>query len=222
MWRLIKRGFTGGIVIAAAFAGFAVFLYLLYRFVKLMRPKKQREQRILAHRFYKASGRGRAAYLILCLEKALQFYQQDFTAWEWLLRKLWSITDNPENNWMDAWLDSIGVLLPSMVLTNHHGSAVSEEIGKAQNLYTQAGTAMIVINTILDSVYTMVGGWSPNTSMHDPDALDYIDSVEETMKQFEVPLPSSEIIQRLLSEQKGSAFGDPFDGLPFSALSDKK
>jgi hypothetical protein len=221
---LIERGFMGGIVIAAVFAGFAGFLYLLYRFIKLMRPKKvrQEEQRILSHRFYKVSGRGRVAYLILCLEKTLQFYKQDFTAWEWLLRRLWAITNNPQNNWIDAWLDTIGELLPSEVLTNNNGSTISEEIEKAQNLYTQAGYAMIVINSILDSTYTMVCEWSPNTNAYDPDALYHIDKVEETMKQFEIPLPSSEIVQRLLSEQKSSSFGEPFDGLCFSGISKGK
>lgn len=126
--QLIERGFIGGIVIAAVFAGFAGFLYLLYRLIKLTRPKKvrQEEQRILSHRFYKVSGRGRVAYLILCLEKTLQFYKQDFTAWEWLLRKLWSITDNSENNWIDAGIDSIGELLPSEVLpTSNNDSTIS-------------------------------------------------------------------------------------------------
>ncbi len=222
--QLIERGFIGGIVIAAVFAGFAGFLYLLYRLIKLMRPKKvrQEEQRILSHRFYKVSRRGRVAYLILCLEKTLQFYKQDFTAWEWLLRKLWSITNNSENNWIDAWLDTIGELLPSEVLTNNNGSTISEEIEKAQTLYTHAGYAMIVINVILDSTYTMVCEWAPDTSAHDPNALYHIDKVEDTMKQFEIPLPSNEIIQRLLSEQKSSSFGKPFDGLCFSGISKRK
>ncbi len=160
--------------------------------------------------------------LILCLEKTLQFYKQDFTAWEWLLRRLWAITNNPQNNWIDAWLDTIGELLPSEVLTNNNGSTISEEIEKAQNLYTQAGYAMIVINSILDSTYIMVCEWSPNTNAYDPDALYHIDKVEETMKQFEIPLPSSEIVQRLLSEQKSSSFGEPFDGLCFSGISKGK
>lgn len=222
--QLIERGFIGGIVIAAVFAGFAGFLYLLYQLTKLMRPQKvrQEEQRILSHRFYKVSGRGRVAYLILCLEKTLQFYKQDLTEWEWLLRKLWSITNNSENNWTDVWIDSIGELLPSEVLTNNNKSTTSEEIEKAQALYTQAGNAMIVINAILDSTYTMVCEWSPNTSAHDPDALYHIDKAEETMRQFEVPFPSNEIIQLLLSGQKGSSFGKPFDGLLFSGLSKKK
>ena len=76
---------------------------------------------------------------------------------------------------------------------------------------------MIVINEILESVYTMAGAWSPNTAAHDPDALDLIDKAEETMRAFGVPLPSDDIVQRL-SAQKDSSFGKAFDGLCFSCL----
>jgi len=219
IWRLLERGFIGGIVIAPAFTGFAGFLYLLYRLIKLTRPKEARqgEQRLLSHRFYQVSGRGRIAYLILCLEEALRFYGQDFSAWEWILRRLWSITDRSENNWIDLWLDAVGELLPSEVLTDSTAEAAPAEISKARALYIQAGTAMIVINAILENVYTVVGGWSPDTTAHDPDALYLIDKTEETMRAFGVPLPSDEVLQPLF-KQKDVSFGKPFDGLRFSCL----
>lgn len=212
----------GSIATAATFTGFAGFLYLLYLLTKLMRPKnvRQKEQQISSHRFYKVSGRGRAAYLILCLEAALRFYKQDLAAWEWLLRKLWTITSLSEIGWMDVWLDSVGDFLPDMVLTD--SGRDTEEIHKARELYTKAGTAMIVINTILETTYVMVGEWSPSTDAHDPGALSYIDKVEETMKDFGVPLPSKAIIQPLLAEQRDSSFGKAFDGLRFSCLSKEK
>jgi len=218
--QLLERGFTGGIVIAAAFTGFAGFLYLLYRLIKLTRPKevRQGEQRLLSHRFYQVSGRGRIAYLTLCLEETLRFYRQDLTAWEWILRQLWSITDRSDNNWIDLWLDSVGELLPSMVLAGRSAETASAEISKAQSLYTQAGIAMIVINAILENVYTIVGGWSPDTTAHDPDALYLIDKTEETMGAFGVPLPPDKVIQPLF-QQKAPSFGGPFDGLRFSCLS---
>ncbi len=220
IWQLLERGFMAGVVFAAACAGYAGFFYLLYRLINLMRPKevRQEEQRILSHRLYKVSGRGRVAYLILCLEETLRFYGQDFSAWEWVLQRLWSITDCSRNNWIDIWLDSIGELLPSEVLVNNTTGTTSAEISKARTLYTQAGTAMIVINAVIENAYTIVGGWSPNTDANDPDALCLIDKVEETMKAFGVPLPSNEIIQPLF-EQKDFSLGKPFDGLRFSYIS---
>lgn len=218
--QLLERGLMGGVVFAAVCAGFAGFVYLLCRLIKLMRPKevRQEEQRIISHRLYRVSGRGRIAYLILCLEKTLRYYEQDFSAWEWILRKLWSITECSENNWIGIWLDTIGELLPSMVLTNNTTKVTSAEISKARTLYTQAGTAMIVINTIIESAYTIVCGWSPDTTAHDPDALHIIEKAEETMNAFGVSLPLNEIIQPLF-EQNDSFFGEPFEGLRFSYLS---
>ncbi len=220
IWQLLKRGFMAGVTLAAVCAGFAGFFYLLYRLIKLTRPKevRQEEQRILSHRLYKVSGRGRIAYLILCLEETLRFYGQDFSAWEWILRQLWSITGCSENNWIDIWLDSIGELLPSEVLANNTTETPLAEISKARTLYTQAGTAMIVITAVIENTYTIVGQWSPDMIAYDPDALYLIDKVEETMNAFGVPLPSNEIIQPLF-EQKDFSFGKPFDGLRFSYIS---
>ncbi len=220
IWLLLKRSFMAGVAFAAACAGFAGFFYLLYRLIKLMRPKevRQEEQRMLSHRLYKVSGRGRIAYLILCLEETLRFYGQDFSAWEWILRQLWSITDCSENNWINIWLDSVGELLPSVVLANNTTGTIPAEISRARALYTQAGTAMIVINAVLESAYAIVCEWSPNTIAHDPNALCLIDKVEETMNTFGVPLPSNEIIQPLF-EQKDFSLGKPFDGLRISYLS---
>ncbi len=220
IWQLLERGFLGGVVFASACAGFAGFFYLLYRLIDLTRPKevRQEEKRILSHRLYEVSGRGRIAYLILCLEETLRFYGQDLNAWEWILRQLWSITDCSENNLFNIWLDSIGELLPSEVLANNTAEATSAEISKARTLYTQAGTAMIVINAVIDNAYTIVCQWAPDTLADDPDAIRLIDKVEETMMEFGVPLPSNESIQPLF-EQKDFSFGKPFDGLRFSYIS---
>jgi len=218
--RLLERGFLGGVVFVAACAGFVGACYLLYRLIRLTRPKevRQEERQMLSHRLYPVSGRGRIAYLILCLEEALRFYGQDLYAWEWILRRLWSITDCSEENWIDIWLDAVGALLPSDVLAGSTGEAVPEEMSKARALYAQAGTAMVVITAVLENAYRIVGQWAPDTVAHDPDGLCLIDKAEETMRAFGVPLPSNETIQPLLA-QKDSALGKPFDGARLSCLS---
>jgi len=216
--RLFERGVMGGVVFAAACAGFAGVLYLLYRLIKCTRPKevRQAERRIASHRLYRVSGRGRIAYLILCLEETLRFYGQELRDWEGILGQLWSITDCAETNWMDIWLDSLEELLPSTVLASN--GAASGERSEAQTLYAQAGNAMIVINAIMENAYTIVAEWSPHTVAHDPDALLHIEKAEETMRAFGVPLPSDEIVQPLLA-QKDFSLGKPFDGARLSYLS---
>ncbi len=220
IWQLLERCFMAGVVFSGVCAGAAVLFYLLFRLIDLTQPKEVRweEQRLLSHRFYQVSGRGRIAYLILCLEEALRFYGQDLNAWEWVLRRLWAITDCSENNCFDIWLDSVGELLPSKVLRNITVETTSAEISKARTLYTQAGAAMIVINAVIENAYTIVGQWDYDTTSNDPDAIRLIEKVEETMMAFGVPLPSNEIIQPLLA-QKDFSLGKPFDGLRLSYLS---
>lgn len=216
--QFLERGFWGGIVIAAAFVGFAVFLYLVYRSIKFLQPKtvRQEEQRVHSHPFYKVSGRGRIAYLILCLEEVLLFYGQDFSAWERILRELWSITNGSEGDWIGTWLDSVEALLPSQILTTAPSS--SDDIREIRNLYTQSGTKMILVSALMESVYTMVCKWAPDTVAYDPDALHFIDETEEMMKKWGVPLPASENVQFLIA-QKDFSLGKPFEGLRLSYLS---
>lgn len=218
----LQRGFLGGITAAAALAGFVGFLYLVYRFIKFLRPSdiRQEERRICSHRFYKVSGRGRAAYLILCLEEAIKFYALDFSSWEWVLRELWSITTNFEGDWIGVWLDSVGELLPSQVLAGKAEQEAPDAIRKLQNLYAQSGTAMILVNTLMENIYAMVCEWSPGMVAHDPDALRFIEEAEEMMEKLGVPLPVNETVQALVS-QKDSSLGKPFDGLSLSSLKSK-
>ncbi|MEY8395601.1 hypothetical protein AALB64_12395 [Lachnospiraceae bacterium 45-P1] len=216
--QLLERSFFGGIVIAATFAETVIFLYLIYRLIKFLQPKevRQEEQRILSHRFYKVSGRGRVSYLILCLEETLLFYGQDFSAWKRILRELWSVTSHSEGDWIGAWLDSVGELLPRQILTTTLPS--SDDIREIQDLYTRAGTKMILVNALMENAYTMVCEWSPETVAHDPDSLHFIDEAEEMMKKFGVPLPANEAVQFLFT-QKDLSLGKPFDGLRLSHLS---
>ncbi len=216
--KLLERGFFGGIVIAATFAGTAAFLYLIYRLIKFLQSKevRQEEQRILSHRFYKVSGRGRVSYLILCLEETLLFYEQDFSAWKRILQELWSVTSHSEGDWIGAWLDSVGELLPSQILATALPS--SDNIREIQDLYTRAGTKMILVNALMENAYTMVCEWSPDTVAHDPNSLRFIDEAEEMMKKFGVPLPANEAVQFLFT-QKDFSLGKPFDGLHLSHLS---
>lgn len=220
--QLLERGFFGGIVIAAVFVGFAVFLYLVYRLIKFLQPEKvrQEEQRVHSHPFYKVSGRGRASYLILCLEEVLLFYGQDLSAWEGILRELWSVTNRSEGDWIGAWLDSVWELLPSQILKNKTDQLSSDDKREIQNLYAQSGPAMILVNTLMENAYTMVCEWSPDTVAHDPDALHFIDEAEEMMKKFGVPLPANEAVQ-FLASQKDFSLGKPFEGLRLSYLSKK-
>lgn len=69
---------------------------------------------------------------------------------------------------------------------------------------------MIVINTILENLYEMAGAWDAHTEAYDPEGLGRIDQVEETIRDFGVPLPPRETVCQLIREQKGASLGKAF------------
>lgn len=77
---------------------------------------------------------------------------------------------------------------------------------------------MILVNTLMENIYTMVCEWSPDMVAHAPDALHYIDEAEEMLKKFSAPLPANEAVQ-FLTSQKDSSLGRSFEGVRLSYLS---
>lgn len=134
------------------------------------------------------------------------------------MRELWSITNGSEGDWIGTWLDSVWELLPSQILANKTDQLSSDDKREIPNLYAQSGLVMILVNTLMENIYTMVCEWSPDMVAHAPDALHYIDEAEEMLKKFSVPLPANEAVQ-FLTSQKDSSLGRSFEGVRLSYLS---
>ena len=81
MWNLMRI-----IVVSSPFHNLICSLVQISDEIFQPKTVHQGEQWVHSHPFYKVSGRGRVAYLILCLEEVLLFYEQDFSVWERILR----------------------------------------------------------------------------------------------------------------------------------------
>lgn len=179
--------------------------------------------------FYAVSGRGRAAYLLLCLERALAFYGQDLTLWQSLLERYWAITAAEEDAAVD-WLETVFYLLPDSVLPYECFEDASEAAGypwsaaqfeEARRCYTAAGWGMIVFNTLLQNLYLLVSGWDEEGAPT-PEGLRLIAEAENQMRVFRVPLPQEGPALAFVKAQKGKGPGAPFDGLALSVLGAEK
>ena len=112
--------FRFGIGLAAAAAGGALLVFLLWRRGKGGRwgglPKEERERKKAEkeHLLTRVSGRGRTAYLVLCLENALIRFGLPAADWEWVLQRLWALTEAPESQ--HRRLFEVCCLLPENVL----------------------------------------------------------------------------------------------------------
>ena len=76
---------------------------------KWKQDRKLERRKWKQYKFYPVSKRARAAYLILCLEEVLKFYEQDFEKWEWVLKKLWEITTTSD---IEEWIFQVCDLTP--------------------------------------------------------------------------------------------------------------
>lgn len=231
--QMLQRGFLVGAVIAACLSGFVAFFYIIYLIIKVF--KNDKESKCKIHKFWKVSKRGRAAYLILCLEEALKFYNQDFSKWKWILEELWKITTIPESE-EENWIFRIYDILPNMVFgyntweelkTDEKENLITlnyiyseEQFYNLKNLYENAGYRMIVFNSLLEYIcYVISDDYGQYKTPHTPDALEFIDKAEEILHNYKIPLPNDEKTLHFIFSQKDKYIGKAFNGLSLSILS---
>lgn len=175
--------------------------------------------------FYEVSGRGRAAYLLLCLEEALSFYGQEPEQWRFLLERFWSVTAAADADMAD-WLETVYYLLPDAVLpyeTFEDAAAdagypwSAEQFSQARRCYTSAGYGMIAVNTLLQNLYLLASGWDEDPPPG-PEGLRLLADTENQLRAFHVPLPKEGPSLTFVRERKEAGAGAPFDGLSLSVL----
>lgn len=177
------------------------------------------------HKFYPISKRARAAYLILCFEEVLNFYEQDFGKWEWVLKKLWEITTTSD---IEEWIFQVCDLTPEEVLPYSTYeelevvrkskpiyfpySFTEERFTDLQNLYRETKHFPLIEN-ILDNIYWVIADdWGEYETPNTPTALEYIEKTEQLLIGNQIPLPNNEQTIFFLMHQKDKHSGKPFNG----------
>lgn len=210
-------------------AGLASILFF-YRTLFYQTPEQRKKQKIQkaefrrwkSHRFYPVSNRARAAYLILCLEEALKFYGQDFAKWEWVLKKLWEITETDQ---MEEWALDVLDLLPDTVFSCKEFEELGsyrfsmERFTELRNLYQSVDRGFGVLEKLIDCILSLVAADWEDFETPPPSVLQFVEEAEWILKEKGIPLPHEESTIHFLLSQKDKHAGKPFDGLRFSALS---
>ena len=185
------------------------------------------------HRFFLVSKRGRAAYLILCFEEALKFYNsENLDCWKWLLGELWQITSTWD---IDRWVGRIGDASPETILEYRSyqereeynkkvGSwynLTEEEFISLKKLYEQEKDNPLfpviygLYKTVLD-VITL--DWGDLEINHTPSALSAIDEAEQILTEHSIPLPQDQQALNFIMKHRDGHYGKPFDGIPLSSI----
>ncbi len=164
------------------------------------------------HRFFPVSKRGQAAYLILCLEEALKFYDsENLESWKWLLHELWQITSIQEwdiDEWSDRICDaSIGSVMEYCADQKYDLS--HDEMRSLRELYSKDKSFLPVIDALYDQVYLV--------SVLDQD-VSAIDEAERILKEQGIPFPQDRQALNFIMSHRDRHYGKPFDGIPLSSI----
>lgn len=233
--------FRFGIGLAAAAAGAALLIFLLWRLGKLTRwmklPKEERERKRAEkeHLLTRVSGRGRTAYLVLCLENALVRFELPAADWEWVLQRLWALTEAPENQ--HQRLFEVCCLLPENVLPYEHyedltarglsdallavweaeGGLPEERFQPMRDLYMAAGWRLCLLSPLLTAIYQSAAlSWTAAEG-GDRKALELVRKTEALLQNWNIPLPQGAGLTAIQKERH-TGWGPAFPGVRLSAL----
>ena len=183
------------------------------------------------HRFYKVSTRARAAYLILCLEEALKFYDKGNTEkWRWILKELWGITSTQD---IEEWVKRTCDAAPDEVLRyNSYQERIErykkidywcelseKEFCLLHALYREGDPVLPVFSSLYDKVYDVITlDWGDLEEPYTPSALPAIDAAEKILIEQNIPLPQNQQAMDFLMHHHDQHYGKPFDGIQLSSI----
>ena len=192
------------------------------------------------HKFFYISMRGRAAYLILCLEEALKYYDNNnLKRWKWLLNELWKITSTWDiDGWIgrvtEATYDSIMEFNTYQERIEHDKSITftccscdlsEEEFVYLHELYSENQPFFPVIFALCDKIIDVIAlnAGDPATGCctpYSPFCLPLIDEAEGILVEHGIPFPQNIDAISYIMKHKDRYYGPTFDGHKFSILSD--
>ena len=182
------------------------------------------------HKFGRVSKRGRAAYLNLCLEECLVFYEESITDWRWVLKELWEITSTMD---IERWVKRVCDLTPESILPYASYQDMMDKIHAIgywyelsednficlQHLYRKERAGFQVFSSLIDNIYGVIADdWGDMEAPYTPSCLHNIDEAEEIMKNNNIPLPSNHSAIDFIMEHRNRHYGKPFDGMQFSII----
>ena len=186
------------------------------------------------NKFFYISKRGRVAYLILCFEEALKFYDDaNLEDWKWLLNELWEITSTWD---IDGWVSRICYASPEAVMSYHsyqeiieHCKSVTawhvqyefneDEFISLQKLYSKERPYSPVIYALYDKILNVIIlDWGDLEESHTPECLPAIDEAEQILSEHGIPFPQNSDTMAYIMKHKDRHYGPPFDGRKFSSI----
>lgn len=155
-----------------------------------------------AKEFTNISIRGRVAYAVLCLEKAIVHFGFDKYDWSFVLNLLWSITNTKLGSWHYPLAECTG-----RSIINDEGNLedleflTKDKFWELNKLYKKSNNVILrIIDLIFEistrDLYASIVNGSPDT-------LKYLQEIIDTMDQNKISLPNMEFIKKLPISENG-------------------
>ena len=216
--------FLFGVAFAVMIAGMGTGVWLLVKLVsalgwlRLSPEERERQAAAARHPFAKVSLRGKAAWLICCLEQALLAWGLDAEegepgSWYPVLALLWKLPELPEEC-LEDWLGQAEDILPSNLLSPSPDLAPRPQGGQvrlAAALYREAGSKMALLGPLVELPVRLVRENREEPGLHPELALALLDEAKELLESYGVPQPPADIRDFLLG-QRSPGMGERFVG----------
>lgn len=184
------------------------------------------------NKFFFVSKRARAAYLILCLEEALKFYdKENLEKWKWLLVELWKITSTCD---IDGWVARICDASSETVISyssyqerieynKRVGSWYTldeKEFDSLHKLYSDDRPFFPTVYALYDKILNVIAlDWGEPETAYSPLCLPEIEDAEKILSEHSIPFPQNSSAISYIMQHKDKYYGPTFDGYKFSILS---
>ena len=216
--------FLFGVAFAVMIAGMGTGVWLLVKLVsalgwlRLSPEERERQAAAARHPFAKVSLRGKAAWLICCLEQALLAWGLDAEegepgSWYPVLALLWKFPELPEEC-LEDWLGQAEDILPSNLLSPSPDLAPRPQGGQvrlAAALYREAGSKMALLGPLVELPVRLVRENREEPGLHPELPLALLDEAKELLESYGVPQPPADIRDFLLG-QRSRGMGERFVG----------
>lgn len=216
--------FLFGVAFAVMIAGMGTGAWLLVKLVsalgwlRLSPEERERQAAAARHPFAKVSLRGKAAWLICCLEQALLAWGLDAEegepgSWYPVLALLWKFPELPEEC-LEDWLGQAEDILPSNLLSPSPDLAPRPQGGQvrlAAALYREAGSKMALLGPLVELPVRLVRENREEPGLHPELPLALLDEAKELLESYGVPQPPADIRDFLLG-QRSPGMGERFVG----------
>lgn len=143
----------------------------------------------------KISIRGRVAYGIICLERAIAHFGFDKYDWSYLLNLLWSITYSKLGVWHYPLAECTGrSIINDEEYLEDLDFLTKEKFWELNKLYKNANSTVLKIIDLIFEISTR--DLYSSIANNSQDTLGYLIEIIELMEQNNIPLPDVELFER--------------------------